>query len=91
MIIRLCVCVLFLLQWRISGSGEDQRRHRGVQEGDGRLVGHVGSLRHVERLRVQQPRTISCGGGHGGVSQICESPHVHTDMFLICVQISFIN
>lgn len=66
------VAVPCLRQRRLSGSGEDERRHRGVQEGDGRLVRHAGSSRHVERISVQQPGATSCGEGHGGVPQICE-------------------
>ncbi|XP_035520940.1 tRNA-dihydrouridine synthase B isoform X2 [Morone saxatilis] len=54
----------------LSGSGEDQRRHRGVQEGDGRFVGHVGPRRHVERVGVQQPGSTSCGERDGGIPQI---------------------
>lgn len=59
-------------QRRLSGSGEDERRHRGVQEGDGRLVRHAGPSRHVECISVQQPGATSCGEGHGGIPQICE-------------------
>lgn len=64
------------VQRRFTGSGEDQCRRRGVQEGGRRLVGHVGPSRHVERFGVQEPGASSCGEGHGGIPQIRES-HDH--------------
>lgn len=60
------------LQRRLSGSGEEPRRHRGLQESDGRLVRDAGACRHVERLRVQRGGAASCGEGDGGLPQICE-------------------
>lgn len=68
----MCLASVCLLQRRLSGSGEEPGRHRGLQEGDGRLVRHAGARRHVERLRVQRGRAASCGEGDGGLPQICE-------------------
>lgn len=61
-----------LLQRRLSGAGEEPQRHRDLQEGDGRLVRHAGTRRHVERLRVQRGGAASRGEGDGGLPQICE-------------------
>lgn len=61
-----------LLQRGLLRAGEEPRRHRDLQEGDGRLVRHAGARCNVERLRVQRGGAASCGEGDGGLPQICE-------------------
>lgn len=68
----MCLASACLLQRRLSGSGEEPRRHRALQESDGRLVRDAGACRHVERLRVQRGGATPCGEGDGGLPQIRE-------------------